>query len=1031
MRKINFYILFSVFFFMTFHGWAQPNDQEYLINTQVSITIRDNYFAVSNYFDEAYEIYPDIPRGILEAVSFTMTHFYHVDSSGEESCTGLPRVYGIMGLTLNGKNYFRNNLIKVSQLSGISISDIINSPKKNILAYAAAYITVRNQLNITSKKLEAQIPILVELSELPLNNDIKNNFALNSHLYSVLTFLNDTYYSSLCHFPIKNIDLKKVFGENNYNVLSSGQIIITDQSVKNTEGQTFINNSSSLGLKSSDYGPAIWNPADPSNYSSRSGTAISAVTIHTVQGSYAGCISWFQNPSANVSAHYVLRSSDGQVTQMVSEVDKAWHVGTENPYTIGYEHEGYVDDPSWYTTAMYTSSADLTRDVCNSGYGINPLRTGFWPWLASTYYNVSSIPGTCTRIKGHQHYPNQTHTDPGQNWNWDYYYKLVNNGTSTTTLTASSGNFYDTGGASTNYSDDERDIWVISPTGASTVTLNFSLFNIEDTWDYLYIYDGNSVWAPLIGYYTGVNSPGTIISTGGALTIEFRSDCGTNAAGWEANWTSTSPDNILPTTSVSTPNFWETADFTATFNDADNISVEKAFYQVLDFDGIFWGANANNGFFADNFDIMQPAWTSMTGVWNVSSGELIQSDESQTNSNIYASLNQNLSNRYLYHFTAKATGTGLNRRFGFHFFSDDASLPNRGNSYFIWFRIDEQSLEFYKVQNDVFTLENTINSVITNLNQYYDFKITYDRISGRIAVWRDNIYLGSWTDTSPYNTNGNFISFRTGECSLNINELKVYRSRYPNVTVTMGDNTKDIRFQNPNPTTFGAKIKSIVVDGNNNLSNIDYHDLNIDWTIPTCTTVNDGTGTDIDTTTSSTTLSANWVSSIDTNSGISNYWYAVGTTLGGTDVLNWTDNLLDTFVIDSSFVLTDGQEYYFSIKTVNGAGLESICNSNGVFADFQVDLDKQSAEFSEIKVFPNPTNSEVFVILNLKKNETFEILLMNALGKIIFIQLKTKYPKGISKTIIDTKKLGLAAGTYTLVIRGENESSSVHLVKLL
>src|SRR5690606_24789500 len=89
---------------------------------------------------------------------------------------------------------------------------------------------------------------------------------------------------------------------------------------------------SNLSKKSTDYPPALSN-FTTCNYSSRSGTAISAVTIHTVQGSYSGCISWFKNCSAQVSAHYVLRSSDGQVTQMVLESDKAWHVGNSNPYS--------------------------------------------------------------------------------------------------------------------------------------------------------------------------------------------------------------------------------------------------------------------------------------------------------------------------------------------------------------------------------------------------------------------------------------------------------------------------------------------------------------------------------------------------------------------------------------------------------------------------------------------------------------------------------------------------------------------------
>jgi N-acetyl-anhydromuramyl-L-alanine amidase AmpD len=140
-----------------------------------------------------------------------------------------------------------------------------------------------------------------------------------------------------------------------------------------------------------------------------------------VQGSYAGCISWFQNTAAQVSAHYVVRSSDGQVTQMVLESNKAWHVGNENPYTIGIEHEGYIADATWYTTAMYTSSAAIVRDICTSGYGILP--TTCYAGAASSGANVLA---TSVKIKGHQHFANQTHVDPGINWNWATYYNLIN-----------------------------------------------------------------------------------------------------------------------------------------------------------------------------------------------------------------------------------------------------------------------------------------------------------------------------------------------------------------------------------------------------------------------------------------------------------------------------------------------------------------------------------------------------------------------------------------------------------------------------
>ncbi|MBI5219881.1 MAG: PKD domain-containing protein [Bacteroidia bacterium] len=398
-------------------------------------------------------------------------------------------------------------------------------------------------------------------------------------------------------------------------------------------------------------------------------------------------------------------------------------------------------------------------------------------------------------------------------------------------------------------------------------------------------------------------------------------------------------DHIAPTTSVSSPGNWKTADFTATFNDQDNAGgsgVEKAYYQVLDFDGQYWGANTDHGFFADNFDVLNTAvWTSpaSSGTWSSQNGNLFQSDSTVNNTNIFAPLNQNLSNRYLYHFTARMESAAYStnqRRFGFHFFCDTGSTLNRSDSYFIFFRQETSRLEFYKVVNNSFTQELIVNNVVTNIGQWYDIKVIFDRITGKISVYRDDAFIGSWTDSSPLTTPGNYVSFRTGHSKVLFGELKVYRSRYTSANVTVGTPASDIRYQNPNFSTFGAKIKSIVADSAGNLSAIAYHDLNVDWTPPLVFVVSDGTGIDMDTTTDNIHLSANWTASSDTNSALSEYKFAIGTTPGGTDITNWTSNGLNTSVTVGSLSLDYDSVYYLSVKAINGAGLETIVSSDGI-----------------------------------------------------------------------------------------------------
>jgi hypothetical protein len=96
-------------------------------------------------------------------------------------------------------------------------------------------------------------------------------------------------------------------------------------------------------------------------------------------------------------------------------------------------------------------------------------------------------------------------------------------------------------------------------------------------------------------------------------------------------------------------------------------------------------------------------------------------------------------------------------------------------------------------------------------------------------------------------------------------------------------------------------------------------------------TVNDGTGSDIAFTLSTTQLQANWTSSSDPE-GFSGYKYAIGTTAGASNIVTWTiaGNVLN--VTKTGLTLTTGTTYYFSVKAVNTAGLESAAtNSNGQF----------------------------------------------------------------------------------------------------
>ena len=104
-------------------------------------------------------------------------------------------------------------------------------------------------------------------------------------------------------------------------------------------------------------------------------------------------------------------------------------------------------------------------------------------------------------------------------------------------LTTCSGTLYDSGGPGGSYADDEDFTKTISPaTAGAKLRLVFTAFNTEETYDFLYIYDGANVSAPLIGRYDGTTSPGTVTATNaaGQLTLRFTSDNSVTRIGFAA-----------------------------------------------------------------------------------------------------------------------------------------------------------------------------------------------------------------------------------------------------------------------------------------------------------------------------------------------------------------------------------------------------------------------------------------------------------------------------------------------------------------
>lgn len=156
-----------------------------------------------------------------------------------------------------------------------------------------------------------------------------------------------------------------------------------------------------------DFGGARWVAASDANWRRADRPddyGIDMVVIHVTQGSFASAVKVFQDPGHGAAAHYIVRK-DGRITQMIRELDVAYHAGNRsyNERSVGIEHEGFVDRPEDFTDEMYAASARLTAGIC-ARYDILVDRE---------------------HIIGHVEVPGTDHTDPGEHWDWDRYMKLV------------------------------------------------------------------------------------------------------------------------------------------------------------------------------------------------------------------------------------------------------------------------------------------------------------------------------------------------------------------------------------------------------------------------------------------------------------------------------------------------------------------------------------------------------------------------------------------------------------------------------
>jgi hypothetical protein len=331
--------------------------------------------ALDDKFAEAARVY-DVPVDLLKAISYVETRWQRV--AGEDDELGRPAGAGVFGL-------WGDNLTRGAAAAQLDIDEVRTDNVANIMAGAARLAELAANHGVSGSDLMAWKPVLADFAQNP------DDEARNAYVDDVL----------------------RVLAGGAESIAEDGSVIASI-SPHAEVGMPELTTIAAGG----DYANAIWR-ASP-NYNSRGGYGVSLVVIHSCEGNYAGCWGWLRNSAAGASAHYVVNESGSEVTQLVRESNRAWHVAaayecsragsqqcnrngmSTNTFSVGIEHAGFASQASW-SNGIIETSAKLTCDITKR-HGVVRDRN---------------------HIVSHGQLQPWNRTDPGPNWPWSHYIDRV------------------------------------------------------------------------------------------------------------------------------------------------------------------------------------------------------------------------------------------------------------------------------------------------------------------------------------------------------------------------------------------------------------------------------------------------------------------------------------------------------------------------------------------------------------------------------------------------------------------------------
>lgn len=337
----------------------------------------------------------DVPSDLLKAISFTETRWQMI--RGEVEFEGMPSAHGLMALR-------GERIVQGARLARVTEAAARTDTLANVRAAAALLDSWARDAAIVRHDLGAWAPLVARYSGI-------------EHAAGQASYVHEGVYATLQKGAVAT---------------AQGNVIA---SIRPTFTTPAFMEMSTLAA-APDYASAVWRPSP--NYNDRPAGDIGVphmVIIHTCEGSYSSCWSWLTNSSAQASAHYVVNESGSEISQLVYESKRAWHIGatydcslnsshecwrngySSNHFTIGIEHGGYASQTS-FPSGQIDASAKLACDISKD----------------------HNIPRDRYHYVAHGQLQPYNRTDPGPNWPWTDYMNRINSHCGSGTIIVDSNN---------------------------------------------------------------------------------------------------------------------------------------------------------------------------------------------------------------------------------------------------------------------------------------------------------------------------------------------------------------------------------------------------------------------------------------------------------------------------------------------------------------------------------------------------------------------------------------------------------------